>query len=54
MFERDDIGLGAGILIVYFLTRVFAEEWSGVAVLTVSISVGPLPMVAPEAEETGE
>ena len=39
MFERDDIGLGAVILIVYFLTRVFAEEWSGVAVLTVSISV---------------
>jgi len=40
MFERDDIGLGAVILVVYFLTRVFAEEWTGVAVLTVSISVG--------------
>jgi hypothetical protein len=36
MFEREDIGLGAVILIVYFLTRVFAEEWSGVAVLTVT------------------
>jgi hypothetical protein len=29
MFEREDIGLGAVILIVYFLTRIFAEEWSG-------------------------
>ena len=40
MFERDDIGLGAVIFIVYFLTRVFAEEWTGVAVLTVSVSAG--------------
>jgi hypothetical protein len=40
MFERDDIGLGAVILTVYFLTRVFAEEWTAPAVLTVTISAG--------------
>lgn len=39
MFERDDIGLGAVILIVCFLTRVLAEQWTEVAVLTV-ISAG--------------
>ena len=40
MFERDDIGLGAVIFIVYFLTRVFAEDWTAVAVLSVSILAG--------------
>jgi hypothetical protein len=40
MFERDDVGLGAVVVTVYFLTRVFAEDWTGIAVLTVSISVG--------------
>ena len=40
MFERDDIGLGAVIVVAYLLARVFAEEWTGVVVLTVSISAG--------------
>src|SRR5947209_8604345 len=41
MFERDDIGWGAVILIVYFLARVIGlitEGWVGVALLTISIA----------------
>ena len=37
MFERDDIGLGALVFIVYFLTRLFAEEWAHAAALTAGI-----------------
>jgi hypothetical protein len=40
MFERDDLGLAAVVFIVYLVTRVFAEEWTAVAVLTVTISAG--------------
>ena len=40
MFERDDIGLGTLIFAVYFLTRVFAHDWTGLAVLSISIAAG--------------
>jgi len=54
MFERDDIGLGTVILIVYFLTRVFAEGWSDVAMLTVGISVGLYRWLRRRRKKTGE